>query len=97
MLSSFLSTWDLVMRGWPRMWSSTQSSSELQTLERVAADWSDASAAQIEAATHSEAPWASTEDGKVIDYELAEYRRPIRRFYGDTADQPGSGRTSKPE
>ena len=53
------------------------SGAELQTLEKVAADWSDASAADLEAATHSEAPWASTEDGKTIDYELAEYRRPI--------------------
>lgn len=53
------------------------SGAELQTLEKVAADWADASAADIEAATHSEAPWASTEDGKTIDYELAEYRRRI--------------------
>lgn len=53
------------------------SGAELQTLEKVAADWADASASDIEAATHSEAPWASTEDGKTIDYELAEYRRRI--------------------
>lgn len=50
---------------------------ELQTLERVAADWADATAAQIEAATHREAPWAGTADGKAIDYEMAEYRRAI--------------------
>lgn len=50
---------------------------ELQTLEKVATDLADASAARIEAATHSEAPWAATHDGKVIDYEMAEYRRPI--------------------
>jgi len=50
---------------------------ELQTLERVAADWADATAAQIEAATHREAPWAGTQDGKKIDYEMAEYRRAI--------------------
>ena len=48
---------------------------ELQTLEKVAAEWADASAADIETATHREAPWASTEDGKQIDYELAHYRR----------------------
>jgi uncharacterized phage-associated protein len=53
------------------------SGAELQTLERVAADWADASAAQIEAATHREAPWAGTADGKTIDYEMAEYRRAI--------------------
>jgi uncharacterized phage-associated protein len=53
------------------------SGAELQTLERVAADWADATAAQIEAATHREAPWAGTQDGKTIDYEMAEYRRAI--------------------
>src|SRR5437016_1656935 len=53
------------------------SGAELQTLERVAADWADANATQIEAATHREAPWAGTEDGKKIDYEMAEYRHAI--------------------
>lgn len=53
------------------------SGAELKTLERVAADWADATAAQIEAATHREAPWAGTQDGKTIDYEMAEYRRAI--------------------
>ena len=53
------------------------SGAELQTLERVAAKWADATAAQIEAATHREAPWAGTTDGKTIDYEMAEYRRAI--------------------
>jgi uncharacterized phage-associated protein len=53
------------------------SGTEIQTLERVAADWADASAAEIEAATHHEAPWAGTQSGKTIDYEMAEYRRPI--------------------
>lgn len=50
---------------------------EMQTLEKVATDWADATAAQIEAATHAEAPWASTRSGQIIDYELAEYRTPI--------------------
>lgn len=53
------------------------SGEELQTLERVASRWADATAAQIEAATHNEAPWAATQDGKAIDYEMAEYRQPI--------------------
>jgi uncharacterized phage-associated protein len=57
----------------PAMFSGT----ELRTLERVAADWADATAGQIEAATHREAPWAGTQDGKIIDYEMAEYRRAI--------------------
>jgi uncharacterized phage-associated protein len=53
------------------------SGEELQTLERVASRWVDATAAQIEAATHNEAPWAATQDGKTIDYQMAEYRQPI--------------------
>jgi uncharacterized phage-associated protein len=53
------------------------SGTELQVLERVAADWADATAAQIEAATHREAPWAGTQTGKKIDYEMAEYRAAI--------------------
>ena len=53
------------------------SGTELQALERVAADWADATAAQIEAATHREAPWAGTQAGKKIDYEMADYRRAI--------------------
>lgn len=57
----------------PAMFSRT----ELQTLERVAADWADATAAEIEAATHREAPWAGTADGKKIDCAMAEYRRAI--------------------
>ncbi len=53
------------------------SGTELRALERVAADWADATAAQIEAAAHREAPWAGTQAGKKIDYEMAEYRRAI--------------------
>ncbi|MGA2174552.1 MAG: Panacea domain-containing protein [Verrucomicrobiota bacterium] len=53
------------------------SGTELQTLERVAADWANSTATQIEAATHREAPWAGTEAGKKIDYEMAHYRHAI--------------------
>jgi uncharacterized phage-associated protein len=53
------------------------SGEELQTLERVASRWVDATATQIEAATHNEAPWAATQEGKIIDYEMAEYRQPL--------------------
>jgi uncharacterized phage-associated protein len=53
------------------------SGDELQTLERVAKDWEDATASDIEAASHAEAPWANTKDRALIDYELAYYRRPI--------------------
>jgi uncharacterized phage-associated protein len=57
--------------------ASAFSGDELQTLEKVAREWEDATGAQIEAASHVEAPWAATADGKVIDYELAHYRHPI--------------------
>ncbi|HAB15292.1 MAG TPA: hypothetical protein DCE44_02465 [Verrucomicrobiales bacterium] len=50
------------------------SGDELQTLEAVANKWEHFTAKQIEDASHKEAPWASTDDGKAIDYELAEYR-----------------------
>jgi uncharacterized phage-associated protein len=47
---------------------------ELETVTMVARKWEHASAAQIATATHREAPWGTTEDGKAIDYELANYR-----------------------
>ena len=53
------------------------SGAELETIERVAADWAEATAADIEATTHNEAPWAGTANGKVIDYEMANYRRAL--------------------
>ncbi|MBI4471231.1 MAG: SocA family protein [Acidobacteria bacterium] len=53
------------------------SGDEMQTLERVAREWENCTGAQIEAASHAEAPWLATKDGKVIDYELAHYRRPF--------------------
>lgn len=53
------------------------SGEEMQTLERVANKWENCTGAQIEAASHAEAPWAATKKNGVIDYELAHYRRPI--------------------
>jgi uncharacterized phage-associated protein len=53
------------------------SGDEFAILETVACRWVDATAAEIEAATHAEAPWASTEETKAIDYELAHYRSPL--------------------
>ncbi len=50
---------------------------ELLTLQAVAARWEHATAKEIESASHREAPWASTDDQKAIDYELAEYRKPM--------------------
>jgi uncharacterized phage-associated protein len=53
------------------------SGDEMQTLDRVAKEWENCTGAQIEAASHAEAPWSATKDGKVIDYELAHYRHPM--------------------
>jgi uncharacterized phage-associated protein len=50
---------------------------EFAILEAVACRWVDSTAAEIEAATHAEAPWASTQETKAIDYELAHYRSPL--------------------
>jgi uncharacterized phage-associated protein len=47
---------------------------EIETLECVAKIWEDATAAQMKDASHKEAPWAATEHGKAIDYEMAHYR-----------------------
>jgi uncharacterized phage-associated protein len=47
---------------------------EMETLMMVARKWEHATAQEIAAATHREAPWGTTEDGKAIDYELANYR-----------------------
>lgn len=56
--------------------SSKFSGSELETLERVAIEWEHKTAGEIEAASHAEAPWRVTVDGKAIDYELSYYRKP---------------------
>jgi uncharacterized phage-associated protein len=50
---------------------------ELEVIERVAKVWEDATATEMKDASHKEAPWAATEDGKVIDYEMAQYRSPL--------------------
>jgi uncharacterized phage-associated protein len=53
------------------------SGSELETIERVAKCWGDATANEMKEASHKETPWAATEDRKVIEYEMAEYRSPL--------------------
>jgi len=52
------------------------SGDELETLEQVAERWEHATAAQIEAASHREAPWLATAPRAVIEYELALLRSP---------------------
>lgn len=53
------------------------SGAEMEILNSVACRWEGATAKQIENATHKEAPWAATETGKAIDYEMAQYRSPL--------------------
>jgi len=55
------------------------SGDELETLQKVATDWENANGGEIEAQSHVEAPWQATPFGKVIDYELALYRKPTER------------------
>jgi uncharacterized phage-associated protein len=53
------------------------SGAEMEVIERVAKVWEDATATEMKDASHKEAPWAATEDGKTIDYEMAQYRSPL--------------------
>ena len=56
--------------------ASVMTAEELLTLQSVAQRWEDATASEIEAASHAEAPWQATADGKIVDYELACLRTP---------------------
>src|ERR1700722_5632000 len=53
------------------------SGAELESIERVAKCWADSTGKAMEEASHKEAPWAATEEGKLIDYEMAHYRSPL--------------------
>lgn len=52
------------------------SSTEWDTLEKVATRWENSTAEQISKASHAETPWKVTEEGEKIDYRLALYRTP---------------------
>ena len=56
--------------------ASVLSADELMALQAVAQRWEDATASEIEAASHAEAPWQATAEGKRIDDELACLRMP---------------------
>lgn len=58
------------------------SGDEIDILEKVAARWSDATGAEISRASHDEAPWAASQMGKTIDYEMAQYRTPLNEDDG---------------
>ncbi len=53
---------------------SVLSASELAVIERVIQQYSDWSARKISEYSHKDMPWKASEDGEIIDYELAFYR-----------------------
>jgi transcriptional regulator with XRE-family HTH domain len=58
---------------------------ELQVIEDVLIRLSDKNASEISEYSHGDVPWLATEDGQIIDYELAFYRTPpyTRRHYSE--------------
>lgn len=48
--------------------------SELQTIERVLEKYAGKSAKELSDLSHKDMPWAASEDGEEIDYQLAFYR-----------------------
>ncbi len=58
---------------------------ELETINQVLKQLSDMNANEISAYSHSDVPWMTTEDGKIIDYESVFYRTPAYsvRSYDD--------------
>lgn len=58
---------------------------ELQVIEDVLTRLSDKNASEISEYSHGDVPWLATEDGQIIDYELAFYRTPpyTQRHYSE--------------
>jgi hypothetical protein len=52
---------------------------EIRQLEKVAARWENATAAEIEQASHLEIPWlvAEARGERLLDYEMAQFRTPV--------------------
>lgn len=69
---------------------SVLSGQELQVIEDVLCRLSDKNGMEISAYSHGDVPWLATEDGQVIDYDLAFYRTPpySRRQYTEDVKQP---------
>lgn len=55
---------------------SVLSAQELQVIEDVLCRLSDKNGSEISAYSHGDVPWLATEEGQVIDYDLAFYRNP---------------------
>lgn len=63
---------------------------EKETIDQVVEQFSDWSAAAISEYSHRDIPWKASEEGEIIDYELAFYREPpfSVRTYNDEPEQP---------
>lgn len=66
------------------------SAAEKEIIDQVIDQFSDWSAAAISEYSHKDMPWKASEEGEVIDYELAFYREsPFTvRTYTDEPEQP---------
>ena len=66
------------------------SAAEKETIDQVIERFSDWSASAISEYSHKDMPWKATEDGDIIDYELAFYRESpfSARTYSDEPEQP---------
>lgn len=66
------------------------SATEKETIDQVIERFSDWSASAISEYSHKDMPWKATEDGDIIDYELAFYRESpfSARTYSDEPEQP---------
>lgn len=63
---------------------------EKETIDQVIEQFSDWSAAAISEYSHRDMPWKASEEGEILDYELAFYREaPFSvRTYNDEPEQP---------
>jgi transcriptional regulator with XRE-family HTH domain len=64
--------------------------SEKEVIDKVIAQYSDWSAAEISAYSHKDMPWLASKEGDDIDYELTFYREPpfsVRNYGNEMEDQ----------
>ncbi len=66
------------------------SAAEKDVIDKVIERFSDWSASAISEYSHLDIPWKATEEGDIIDYELAFYRESpfSARVYNDEAERP---------
>jgi len=66
------------------------SAAEKDIIDRVIDRFSDWSASAISEYSHKDLPWRATDEGEIIDYELAFYREPpfSVRTYDNAPEQP---------